>query len=297
MLGFDGLPSPQPERPTGPIPELVAHRGWTSRFPENTLAAIRGALEAGTRFVEVDVQLSADERPVLFHDRTLDRLCGIQGPVHDRTASELAAFACSDRGRFGERFASERIAGLSNFVELLIGFGDVFAFIEIKRVAIETFGTAVVLDRVLPLLEPVRERVALISFSTPCLAEARQRTSIPIGTIHDTFAERDRSAVRELAPEFMFFDADGLPSTGPIDTERIRVASDDAIRSPTQTGPSIRHSTTALDREAAATRIAVYEIAEPSVALALAARGVDFVETFAIGEMLGALGPTVGHTP
>ncbi|MEK7733824.1 MAG: glycerophosphodiester phosphodiesterase family protein [Pseudomonadota bacterium] len=64
-------------------PELVAHRGYTLLYPENTLSAVRGAIEAGGRYVEVDIQLSRDEVPVLFHDHTLKRLCGVDGAVHE----------------------------------------------------------------------------------------------------------------------------------------------------------------------------------------------------------------------
>ena len=53
------------------IPELVAHRGYALHYPENTLIGIEAAIRAGARYVEVDVQLSADKVPVLFHDRTL----------------------------------------------------------------------------------------------------------------------------------------------------------------------------------------------------------------------------------
>ena len=62
-----------------PTPELIAHRGWAYRYPENTLPAIAGALGAGARYVEFDVQITADGVPVLFHDSTLDRTAGRPG--------------------------------------------------------------------------------------------------------------------------------------------------------------------------------------------------------------------------
>jgi len=257
MLGSDGVARTRPERRQEALPDLVAHRGWTARFPENTLGALEGAIGAGARFVEVDVQITADGRPVLFHDRTLDRLCGVSGAIHERTMAELASLSCAERGRFGDRFLSTRIAELRGLVELLEGSAEVFAFVEIKRLAIERFGSAVVLDRVLPVLEPVRSRVALISFSLPFLALARARTELPLGAVFDRFAESETAEARELAPEFVFCDVDGLPRKGALD--------------------------------AGGARLAVYEVAEPKLALELAARGVDLVETFEIGEMLSAL--------
>lgn len=247
----------RPEHRQPSVPDLVAHRGWTARFPENTLEALEAAIGAGARFVEVDVQLSSDGRPVLFHDRTLSRMCGVHGAVHERALADLLALSCGERGRFGDRFESVHIAELSGLVELLASHSDVFAFVEIKRLAIERFGSADVLDRVLPVLEPVRARVALISFSIPFLADARARTSIPMGAVFDRFSERESREARDLAPEFVFCDVDGLPSSGPLDAH--------------------------------GARLAVYEVADPRLALALNARGVDLVETFEIGEMIGAL--------
>jgi len=64
-----------------PAPKLVAHRGYARRFPENTLAAVEGAIHAGAHFVEIDVQLTSDGYPVLFHDRTTERMCGEPGSI------------------------------------------------------------------------------------------------------------------------------------------------------------------------------------------------------------------------
>jgi len=58
---------------------LVAHRGYPARLPENTLPSIEAAVQAGARYIEVDVQLSRDGEVILFHDRDLHRLCGQAG--------------------------------------------------------------------------------------------------------------------------------------------------------------------------------------------------------------------------
>ena len=47
-------------------PKLVAHRGYAHAYPENTLLAIQQAVEAGAKYIEFDVLLSADQLPVLF---------------------------------------------------------------------------------------------------------------------------------------------------------------------------------------------------------------------------------------
>lgn len=71
-----------------------AHRGLhnnAGEAPENSLAAIRKAVENGYG-IEFDVQLTRDRIPVVFHDESLKRVCGVEGNVRDYTYEELQAF-------------------------------------------------------------------------------------------------------------------------------------------------------------------------------------------------------------
>jgi glycerophosphoryl diester phosphodiesterase len=237
-------------------PELCAHRGFAAEYPENTIAALEAAIVAGARFVEIDVQLSRDGVPVLFHDRTLERMCGVRGAIHERAFAELSTLSAAESGRFGDKFRTVRIASLADFVELLRRYPRVSAFVEIKRASIEVFGADTVLERIHAAIEPVRAQCTLISFSLPALALARRKLSLPLGVVFDRWDERETAAMAEIRPEFLFCDLDGLPRSGTL--------RDDAWRT------------------------VIYEVADPKIALALAARGVHMVETFAIGPMLAA---------
>ena len=71
-----------------------AHRGLHSRdksVPENSITAFRLAARAGYG-VELDVHLSRDGQVVVFHDDTLERVCGVSGRVEDYTFQELQQF-------------------------------------------------------------------------------------------------------------------------------------------------------------------------------------------------------------
>jgi len=70
-------------------PLVIAHRATMGHAPENTLMGVRQALDMRCDGVEVDVQLSADGVPVLFHDDELQRTTNATGPVADRTYGEL----------------------------------------------------------------------------------------------------------------------------------------------------------------------------------------------------------------
>jgi len=238
-------------------PELVAHRGYPRRFPENTLASIEGAIAAGARYVEVDAQLSRDLVPVLFHDETLRRVCGMEGTVSHYTFEELQRFPASEPGRFGTRYAHERIPALADLAALLMRHPGVTAFVELKREALGSFGVETVLARAGPALEPVRERCVMISFALDALAAAK-RLGWRVGAVIERWRDRNRPALKALAPEYLFCDVNGLPWWG-------------KLRFP-------------------GAKVAIYEVDNPETARRLAARGADFVETFAIGELRAALG-------
>ena len=97
--------------------EIIAHRGYSARAPENTLAAIRRAVDAGADAVEFDLHFTADREPVLFHDFTLERTSSGRGRLDALALDALRAF---DTGAwFDDSFAGERIATFAEALELL----------------------------------------------------------------------------------------------------------------------------------------------------------------------------------
>jgi glycerophosphoryl diester phosphodiesterase len=70
-------------------PFIIAHRGASGLAPENTLAAFNLAMMMGATGIELDVQLSADGKPVVFHDRRLNRTTNARGAVSRFTAAQL----------------------------------------------------------------------------------------------------------------------------------------------------------------------------------------------------------------
>lgn len=70
---------------------IIAHRGFSSRYLENTLPAIRAALQLGVDFVEVDVHETRDGQLVVFHDYRLDRLLHRHKRVREVTLAEMKA--------------------------------------------------------------------------------------------------------------------------------------------------------------------------------------------------------------
>ena len=55
--------------------QIIGHRGWAAKYPENTLLGFQKAIDAGATMIELDVQLTSDNHLVVFHDETAKRLC------------------------------------------------------------------------------------------------------------------------------------------------------------------------------------------------------------------------------
>ena len=66
-----------------------AHRGYSGKYPENTMLAFRKAVEAGADGIELDVQLTKDGVPVIIHDELVDRTTDGKGLVKDMSLTQL----------------------------------------------------------------------------------------------------------------------------------------------------------------------------------------------------------------
>ena len=71
------------------VPLVIAHRGASAEKPENTLGAFRRALAAGAEAIELDVRVTRDGVPVVFHDADLWRLTGVRGRITGKSWREL----------------------------------------------------------------------------------------------------------------------------------------------------------------------------------------------------------------
>jgi glycerophosphoryl diester phosphodiesterase len=89
---------------------IYAHRGWSSRYPENTLRAFAEAISLGVDGIELDVQLSADGVPVVIHDRELSRTTDGNGHVDEATLAVLQSLNAGE---------GERIPTLHQVLELV----------------------------------------------------------------------------------------------------------------------------------------------------------------------------------
>jgi glycerophosphoryl diester phosphodiesterase len=173
--------------------EIIGHRGFSARAPENTLAALDAAVVAGADAVEWDVQVASCGTPVLFHDAHLGRTSNGVGPVRRRTLGQLKQL---DAGSwFSSKFAGERIPSLEEAYELVRGrvaraYCEVKAYRELED-----------LDRMVAVTRQARmmEATVFISLDWRTLDRiAGQEPSARLGYIVDR-AEQLEEALRKAA--------------------------------------------------------------------------------------------------
>ena len=233
-------------------PPIVAHRGWATRYPENSLPALQAAVEAGVTRVEFDVQLSADGVPVVIHDPTLDRTSGQPGSVLDLPWDRLRGTLLRDHG------LSAPLASLAEVAGELAADPSVTAFVELKRHSIERFGATDCVRRCLDVLKPLAGRFIFTSFEAPTLEAARSQGADRIAWVLRTWDENSLAYARHLRPDYLFCNHEKLPP-------------DDA---PLPAGDW---------------RWVIYEVRTAALARSLLGRGTDLLETMAVGELAAAL--------
>ncbi|HVI52430.1 MAG TPA: glycerophosphodiester phosphodiesterase [Candidatus Sulfotelmatobacter sp.] len=154
------------------FPKVIGHRGAAAHAPENTLASFAKAKDCGAPWVELDVQLSADGVPVVFHDDDLDRTSNGHGLL---TRHDAAALAALDAGSwFGPDFAGEKLPTLEDALCHIAALG-LGVNIEIKADEADGPRTAVVALALAQAVWPQDAPVPLVSsFAESAVATAKE---------------------------------------------------------------------------------------------------------------------------
>lgn len=175
----------RPALPAAFLHAPIAHRALhdvAAGRPENSRAAVRAAVAAGYG-IEIDLQLSRDGVPMVFHDETLERLTAREGWLRDLTAAELAAIPL----RGGEE-------GIPTFAEVLsLVAGRVPLLVELKDQTLRMAETDGKLEAATAkALAGYSGPVALMSFNPHCIAHlARLAPDLPRGLTTSAYDPED----------------------------------------------------------------------------------------------------------
>jgi glycerophosphoryl diester phosphodiesterase len=159
--------------PPSVLPQFIAQRGNAAEFPQNTLPALRSALELGANYIGFDVQMTADHIPVLLEDTHIERMAAVDCSALETSWTELSEVALGETQRFGKRFADVGIPSLVQAAQLLAAFPDVRAFVEIRPASLQMFGQDMVVRRVIEALKPVRSQCGAARGALDVLAADR----------------------------------------------------------------------------------------------------------------------------
>ena len=160
---------------------VVAHRGFSGKAPENTIAAFSMALDAGVDMLELDVRLSRDNAVVVIHDQKVDRTTNGRGRVHDMTLEELKSL---DAGSwFGKRFSGETIPTLQEVFSILDD--RTYVNIEIKPDALSSWRSLELETQCLAIVKKNRaeKRVLFSSFDYRIIRRMKQLSPDFIGGV------------------------------------------------------------------------------------------------------------------
>lgn len=197
-------------RLSSPLPDLIAQRGNADEYPENTLPALRSALELGARHLAFDVQLTADRQPVLLNDASLKRMAGLERNALAMSWHQLAGISVLGPDRFQHQDTDIGVPTLAQAAMLLGAHPAVTAFVEIKRASLRVFGADVVVRKVCEVLKPVVRQCVLVSRDLTAVHHVRQISSYRIGWILSEYSTLSVLKCEALVPDYLLCDQDLL---------------------------------------------------------------------------------------
>ena len=238
--------------------ELVAHRGYRGKYPENTFLSLNKAIEHGALFIELDVQFSKDKLPIIYHDTSLKRVSGQEGSVFDLNRDVLTTVSAFEPARFGEQFVDEKIAPLEALVDILLQNPPVIAFVEIKDESISHCGRELMLQEIQRILEPVAGQTVIMSFDFQLAIMARESDWPLVGVVLERWEDLESEETLQAVPDFIYVDHEIIPEDYNL------------------------HDSPALSE---ATLVA-YEVTDRALGYKLLAQGVDMLETYEIEALM-----------
>ncbi len=185
---------------------LVAHRGWPDRYPENSLEGVKAVLEAGARFVEFDVQITADRQPVVVHDDDLTRLTGRGERVTRMPLAQLEGIPVTTRP--GEH---AHVPTLEAMLALVGEYPGVTAFVELKRQSIRRHGRRLAVETVMRRIGTAPCPTVFLSFKWRAVRLARQLGAASTGWAFRPWTPLSRLLAAWLQPDYLFVRADRVP--------------------------------------------------------------------------------------
>jgi len=191
---------------------LIAHRGYSSKYPENTLASIQAALDAGTTYIEFDLQMIADDEFILMHDPDLQRSSGIKKSIFSLTRTTVRNFHADYNGQFSGQFSGIKIPLLEHVLSLFEQFPKAIPLVEIKEECIEEYGAEHVMKHLLPELKSIKDRCYIISFNYDAIEYVKNNSDFKTGYVLPKYNDEFHELADRLKPDLLICNYRKLPA-------------------------------------------------------------------------------------
>ena len=147
--------------------KIIGHRGASMFAPENSASSLEVAFSMGLKWIETDVQITLDNKLVIFHDEKLDRTSNGEGFLALKKLSELKKL---DIGNwFSKEFTGEKILTLVEFLDLIKKY-EFCLQLEIKNMhGKETKIVDEIVNQIQPYLDYFEGKLFVSGFSEKCL--------------------------------------------------------------------------------------------------------------------------------
>lgn len=200
---------------------LVAHRGDCQENFENTIQSVQTALDGGITSIEIDIQLTQDGVPILYHDRNLQRMTGVNSPVALVDLKAISELTLLQTDENISKQSHVKIATLAEIVTLIRQHCDVTLFLEVKRVNFLYFSYRDVYQKIISSLAPISKQVVLLSFSYRFLRLCRLRSDQPLAYVLPEWSNYSAKMLAKLQPKYIFCLTDIVPDNYKFLTDKI----------------------------------------------------------------------------
>ena len=180
--------------------KVVAHRGYASKYPENTIKALDEAVKLGVEMVEFDVQLTKDGVPIMIHDDNFKRTTGLDRNVFELNQKDLQ-----------NHIALKEVSSVEEVMVWLQGNPNVTAFVEIKQASILFHGLEKCIKVLKGICETVLSQCVLISFNPHAVEEAKKTGFHQTGWVVISYDAAGEKIARNINPNYLFADTGILP--------------------------------------------------------------------------------------
>lgn len=183
---------------------LVAHRGDMKTYPENSVFALKNAVQLGFQYLELDVQLSKDLEPMVIHDKNLERTTGFDNNVWDLYASEIELIPLLYPKNIKNKDDQLCIPSLKRVIEHINAYSKINMFVEIKKESIEKFGLDTAVDRIIEVQRQANFSVIIISFLDSVINYVKAKQSVPTGYVLKKYNKNYYTKAEKMQPDYLF---------------------------------------------------------------------------------------------